>query len=535
MKRQPLFTEAMTDSRENSRLIRSLLSPAAYPHPTDNIRLIETHVSWLILTGDFVYKIKKPADLGFLDYSTLEKRKFFCEEELRLNLRFAPDLYLEVVGITGTEDEPSIGGDGPVIEYAVKMKQFPQPAQLDRLLDNDLLTRADMESAAAWVGRFHAGSAAAGQDTKYGTPEQVWLPVLENFNQILPRIDDPPTRARLDTLLRWSEDEFTRLKPIFEQRRKDGFIRECHGDLHLSNLIKTDQGVAAFDCIEFDPMLRWIDVISEIAFLVMDLEVRDRSDLAFAFTNRYLEITGDYAGMPLMQFHLVYKSMVRAKVAAIRLADDSLNIQDRKAQLIRFEHHVGYAESATQRPTPKLIICHGLSGSGKTFVSDRLLAPLSAIRVRSDIERKRLHGLAAGQSSGSDVASGIYSAEAGLRTYERLAKLTRPVVDAGYTVIVDAAFLKKDQRQQFETLADDSQVPFVILNCMAERDTLRRRIIKRDADNDDASEANLAVLKHQLSDYTGLDKTELASAIVVDTGRAVAIDALVREIRSRGR
>ncbi len=522
--------EVMTGSKGKSVLIRSLLSPAAYPHPTNNIRLIETHVSWLILTGDFVYKLKKPADLGFLDYSTLEKRKYFCEEELRLNLRFAPDIYLEVVGITETENKPKIGGDGPVIEYAVKMRQFPQAAQLDRLLASNSLTHDDMKSAAEWVARFHTETGHAAEDSEYGTPEQVWLPVLENFNQIIPRTTDEQTRSRLDALLRWSESEFARLKTVFEQRKKDGFIRECHGDLHLSNLIKTEQGVTAFDCIEFDPFLRWIDVISEISFFIMDLEVRERTDLATTFTNRYLEITGDYAGMALMRFHRVYKSMVRAKVAAIRLNDDGLDDSEREAQRFRFEHHLVYAEALAHKTSASLIICHGLSGSGKTFLSDQLLAPLSAIRIRSDLERKRLFGIPAEQSSGSGVASGIYSAEAGVQTYVHLADLAQQLIEAGYTTIIDAAFLKKEQRNGFRALAEELEVPFHILSFTADHEALRQRIIERDKNSQDPSEANLAVLDHQLGTYASLDETELAQAIIVNTDREIDIRSLVREI-----
>jgi uncharacterized protein len=513
-------------------LIQALHLPDCYPHPVRNVELVETHISWVFLTGNYAYKIKKPLNLGFLDFSTLEKRRFFCEEELRLNRRLAPSLYREVIPITGLSSSPVLGGTGEVIEVAVKMVQFPEAARLDRMLARGQLRTEHVDLLAQELAEFHERIAVAGADQPFGDPEHVREPVTQNFTQIRSHIE-AQDQAQLRRLEIWSEMSLVELRKTFGNRKRDGFIRECHGDAHLANMVWHEQRVLLFDCLEFNDNLRWIDVMSEAAFLVMDLDDRGRPDLARRVLNVYLEHTGDYAGLAVFRFYQVYRALVRAKVACIRLGQSGLRNDEIK---LGREEYLGYADLAeryTQPAPPALIITHGLSGSGKTWLSQQLLESIDVIRVRSDIERKRLHGLAPGERSGSGIDSGIYASDASQHTYARLAELADMILRAGYSVIVDAAFLKRSQREQLHDVAQDLRVPFVILDVQTPENILRQRLRQRPRQQLEASEAGLAVLEHQLTKREPLTDDERRLALSVAGEEPVPIDLLEQRLRTR--
>ncbi|MBZ0105930.1 MAG: AAA family ATPase [Sulfuricella denitrificans] len=505
---------------DQSTLIKALLDPACYDHPVPAVEVIETHISWVLLTGSYAYKIKKPVNFGFLDFSTLEKRHFYCEEELRLNRRFAPRLYLGVTPIGGTPEQPMLNSTGVAIEYAVKMRQFPQHALLDRMLAERRLSPAEVDEIAYEVARFHtmsSNTAPAG----FGSPERVQRPVLDNFARIAELAAGRAEDEALAALQEWSKAEFTKQREKLATRQERGFIRECHGDLHLGNMAWIDGAVTLFDCIEFNPDLRWIDVMSDAAFVVMDLHDHGRPGLAQRFLNRYLEQTGDFAGLAVLDYYLVYRAMVRAKVACIRNA---------------WEQAGSYLELAirfTQPPRPWLLITHGLSGSGKTTASQMLLEHSNAIRVRSDVERKRLFGLSPQERSQSGLNSGIYTADAHRQTYRHLEQVAREILQAGYPVIVDAAFLKHSERMAFRALANAMRVPFVTLHLQAGKVTLRQRIVGRQATGRDASEATLQVLERQLLVSEALTSEETASSWMLDMEHPEAARAELSRLASQ--
>lgn len=513
-------------------LIAALRNPSVYPHAVRGIEVIETHISWVILSGDYAYKIKKPVNLGFLDFTSLEQRRFYCEEELRLNRRLAPKLYLEVVAITGSAGHPLWNGPGEAIEYAVKMRQFPQQALLDRMLERGALTPQHVDALAARIAAFHGEVEAAAADSPFGTPQRVLEPAMENFRQIRASFDSPADLAALEALQAWTERQHAALAATFAQRKRDGFVRECHGDMHLGNIALVDGEVTVFDCIEFNDNLRWIDVVSETAFLAMDLMDRKRADLAWRALNLYLERTGDYAGLAVLRYYLVYRAMVRAKVTSIRAGQPGMGAAERGAIIERYRGYIALAQGLASPGAPGLIINHGLSGSGKTTLSQPMLEDLGAIRIRSDVERKRLHGLAALQRSGSGIAGDIYAPDATALTYQRLGELARAVVEAGYTAIVDATFLQRPQRDAFRALAATLNVGFAICDFQAAAATLRQRIAQRLRHGRDASEADLAVLQRQLATQQPLAPQELADAIVVDSEHGTDIRAAVAQLQA---
>ena len=502
----------------HTTLVRALQNPALYDHPVQGFELIQTHISSVLLTGDYAYKLKKPLDLGFLDFSTLEKRRHFCHEELRLNRRLAPQIYLEVLPITGTPEHPRLKGPGEPFEYAVKMRQFPQSAQLDRVLARGGLTAAHIDQLARTLAEFHARVAVAGADTPYGTPAAAYFPMGQNFDQIRPLVSAGfhPQLARLQA---WSERARDRLQQLLAARKCDGFVRECHGDVHLANLALLDDKVVLFDCLEFNDNLRWIDVMNEVAFTVMDLDDRGQQTLARRFLNAYLEHAGDYAGLALLRFYQVYRALVRAKVSVIRLNQPGLSRAEREQIESKYRDYADLAERYTWTSAPALIITHGLSGTGKSTVTQALVEHVDTIRVRSDVERKRLHGLTAGERSGSELNAGLYTADASQRTYARLAGLARTILAAGHTAVIDATFLRRAQRDRLRTLAAELGVPFVILAIEASEETLRRRVVERERAARDASEAGLAVLAQQRAGTEPLGADESAFVLAIDGDR----------------
>ncbi len=491
--------------------VTKLFNPAVWPHPVKGLRCIQTHISLIILTGDYAYKLKKPVNLGFLDFSSLAQRRHFCEEELRLNRRLAPQLYLCVIPIGGSPLSPLPGSTEKVFEYAVKMRQFPQSAQLDNRLSAGVLTLHQLHAVADLVANFHKSAEVC---KGAGSAETVLVPFRDNLNVLQGSPGAWQTQPQLAALQRWLEVNQARLAEIFESRRAEGFVRDGHGDLHLRNLAWIDGEAVAFDCIEFDPELRRIDVMNDIAFAVMDLHFRQKPQYALQLLNRYLETSGDYAGLVTMDFYLAYRATVRAKIDAIRADQeaDDLAVADCWAAV---RSHLALAEWFVRKRTPMLIITRGMSGSGKSHCSAQLLGCLDAIRIRSDVERKRLAGLSAQDKAGENWGEGLYSAQNTVATYQRLADLAEVIIAAGRTVIVDATFAKTSERTRFQALAQQLKVPFRILEFSAPPELLRERVQCRSGD---PSDANLSVLENQLKRWRPLQPQECDFAIEIDSG-----------------
>lgn len=516
-------------------LIQALLDPRCYPHPVEHVRLIETHISWLLLTGSYAYKIKKPVNLGFADFHTLAQRLHCCHEEVRLNRRFAPDIYLGVVPIAGTPAEPVVDGHGAAIEYAVKMREFDQSdLMLDRLLTHRV-EPAHIDALADACATFHASADSAPPASTFGAPDALAGDALANFDAILPRIAEDALRARIEALRQWTLETQQRQRQNFVRRKEERRIRECHGDLHLRNIILADGRITPFDCIEFNESFRWIDVMNELAFTAMDLAAQGRFDYSCRLINRYLEISGDYQGLDVLPFYLVYRAMVRAKVDCIHASQSDVDADIRARERKDFAQRIALAERYARPARPFIAITCGLSGSGKTYLSQLALERTGAIRIRSDIERKRLGGLAAGVSSGSGLNAGLYSSQTSDLTFEQLARLARTVIAAGFAVIVDATFIHRSRRRTFADLAATLGVPFVILHCRAPNHVAEARIAKRRAAGTDASEADVHVFRHQRQHSDAFTPEEEAAVIPVDTENEPSIAAALERLDGMSR
>jgi aminoglycoside phosphotransferase family enzyme/predicted kinase len=501
-------------------LIAALQNPALFPHPVEQFQVIETHISWVLLTGPFVYKIKKPMNFGFLDFTTLSSREHFCQQELKLNQRLTENLYLEVLPITGSAEAPQLGGEGETIEYALKMRQFPQDGLLSTLQAKGELTTAHIDDMARQIAEFHEKAPRVLSENELGSPESVMAPVTQNFEQILPFLSEKADLVQLDALEAWAKASYERLKPLLSQRKADGFIRECHGDIHLGNITLIDGKVVIFDCIEFNEPFRMTDVYADIGFLAMDLEDRGLKSLSRRLISQYLEHTGDYAGLELLNFYKAYRALVRAKVSLFSLSPDADHVQ-RATTLRQYRNYANLAESYSAIPSNFLAITHGVSAVGKSHVAMRLVEALGAVRLRSDIERKRLFG----------DSEDLYAAQVSADTYKRLNELAAVVLHAGFPVVIDATFLKHEQRLATAHVAEATGAPFLILDCAAPKAVIQGWLAQRQAQNQDPSDATMEVIEAQLANREPLTADETLRSRHVETNLSGDLDKLVTDIR----
>jgi len=494
-------------------LVESLQNPALYPHPVEEIRVIETHISWLVLTGSWAYKIKKPVDFGFLDFTSLEKRRHFCEEEIRLNGRLAPDIYHQVISIHGSVENPNFNGEGEVIEYAVQMEQFDDSKRLDRLLHARRFDPQWIDRLALQIAEFHSRIPIVASDSPWGEPDTIWDVVSDNFLHIGNVLENADDWQQLQRLSHQIAQEFRSLSDTLVKRKADGHVRECHGDLHLANVTLHRDELRLFDCIEFNLQFRWIDTICDLAFLLMDLEANGQFRWASRCLNQYLELGGDYDGVRLLRFYKSYRAMVRAKVATLGPSID----------LEAFRHYAALARHYSDSRPPTLFIMHGVSGTGKSHLSAQLAERLGLIRVRADVERKRLHRAFNHQGQALE----LYGREMNTHTYNQLLECSRGLLQAGYSVVVDATFIRRRARQGYLKLAEQLGVPMRILNCCCEPDELERRITARQLQDDNVSDATVEVMRDQLAHMDILDEAELAYSYAIDTQQSDSAQQLI--------
>lgn len=517
---QPLLENISPGLLRQQQLVGALRARGYF---TRSPRVEETHISWVLLTGHDAYKIKKAVDLDFLDFSTLKARYFYCTEELRLNRRLAPSLYLGILTIGGSPEEPVLGGE-PAIEYAVHMRRFAQSGMMNRMLARGRVTPAHIDKLASVIANFHTALPPAAADSPFCATAAIQAAALQNFAQLPHLLSAPKDLALLEAVRQASTLEFAACGQLFRQRAVSGCVRECHGDLHLGNVVLLDDTPTPFDCIEFSAALRWIDVISEISFPVMDLLQRRRPQLAWRLLNAYLENTGDYQGCGVLRFYVAYRAMVRAKIAAIRATQHD-DVKARQ-ELNSCRSYLGLACDWLARRKPAVIITHGLPGCGKSTFAQIALERLGAIRIRSDVERKRLFGLTALANSKSQADADIYSEDAIRRTYARLHELARGLVAAGFPVIVDAAFVLHAERESFRALAQEMDAPFVIASLQTDAALLAERLALRSSRGDDASEADFSVYqKLRLTHEPLLDEEQAAAVTFINNGDVDALQS----------
>lgn len=512
--------------KNQSKIVNAFLNPEFYDDSVNHIKLVETHISWVFLTGKFAYKLKKPVKFDFLDFKTLAQRKYYCEQELKLNKRLAPDIYLDVIPVTKLENNFSLAGEGKIIDYVVKMKQFDNSCLLNKLIKNNQLKLSDIDNLSEMVADFHSKISIAGLDISFGSTEEVIKPVEDNFsilNNILP---DSIDQERLNSLHSQMLLIYKAIYPQLLIRKQKGFIRECHGDLHLGNIALIKNQILLFDGIEFNDSLRWIDTISDCAFLIMDLQDHNQFIFANHFVNHYLLKTGDYSALAVLKFYQLYRAMVRAKVAGLRLQQHESGSISYKNTLGDIRNYLKLAETYVQTDIQMkqnfLAISYGISGSGKSWLCSHLADKSGAIQLRSDVERKRLL---------FQAADGLYSDSTTHQTYTRLMELCEIILNANYSVIIDATFLDAQWRQKFCRIAEKYKIPFHILNCYADQKTIVKRLEIRHNEINNISDADVSVMEKQLKNRHHLKPYEKKYEIPVDTAQLIDYSSIMEKIQ----
>ena len=505
-------------------LIQQMMEPGFYPHPVpEPVQLIQTHISYVLLAGEYAYKVKKPMDFGFLNFTTLDLRRHFCEEELRMNRRGAPGIYLEVLPITQQGDQFLLRGAGEAVEYTLKMKQFPQDRLLSSLFERGELTVELMEKLGRAVAEFHSKTETNEHIRSYGPAERVREAFDENYQQTEAYIGGPQTQQQFEETKAYTDQFFAERADLFQQRIDQDKIRECHGDLHLRNICYWRDQLLLFDCIEFNEPFRFVDTLYDIAYAVMDLDTRQRSDLANTYLNTYLEETGDWEGLLVLPIYLNRQAYVRAKVGSFLLSDPGAPAAVKAEAEKTAANYYRLAWEYTRPRQGKVILMSGISGSGKSTVARQLARQINAIHIRSDAVRKHLAGISIHERGGNE----IYTPEMSEKTYERLQQLGIRLAQAGYPVILDAKYDRQAPRLAVIQAAQQHPLPIQILHCTAPMEILQERVEQRTAAR--AGEANQAtpdiadatpdLLASQHQQWEDFTTTEQTLVIPIDTTR----------------
>ena len=497
--------------------MKALLKPETYPHSPQKIELVQTQMSFLFLTGDYVYKVKKPVDLGYLDYTTLEKRRFFCQQEIELNRRLCPEIYLEIVPIVSIRGQIQLGGEGEIIEYAVKMKQLPAERMMDRLLPQDLVTGEMVARVAEKLAAFHDKAATSSEISAFGKLDAITVNTEENFAQTEKYMDISISSKQYHQIKDYTDDFVKSNEFLFNKRVKDGRIKDCHGDLHAAHVCLAN-GIYIYDCIEFNDRFRYGDVASEIAFLAMDLDRFQRADLSQDFVNAYVRISRDEELLQLLNFYKCYRAYVRGKVASFMLDDPY--IQDKEAVLATAQ---GYFELAYRytREKPLLLIMAGLVGTGKTTVAEALGRSLGLTVVSSDVTRKRLAGISPEERRFEQFEGGIYSDDFTRKTYDEMFARARELLSQRQSVILDASFKKRQDRLQAKNLAEEAKADFAVIECILDEKTIKSRLEQRIKEGS-ASDGRWEIFEQQKQDFDKITESSSENHIILDTSQPMS-------------
>jgi uncharacterized protein len=487
---------------EFSALVAALQNPRIYPEHPGNVELVQTHISAIFLTGKHVYKVKKPVNLGFLDFTTLEKRKFYCQQEVVLNRRLCPEIYLGVVEIRSHQGRIFLGdGPGEIIEYAVLMKQLPPDCMMNRWLARRAVTPALLHKIAAKIAHFHAQAETSSEIASYGNIETIRGNVEENFTQTENYVGISISAEFFREIMESSRRYMQRQLPLFQKRIAGGKIRDCHGDLHLQHICLTEE-ILIFDCIEFNQRFRYSDVAADIAFLLMDLDFHGYPLLSADLASSYLDISRDWPLFLLLDFYKSYRAYVRGKVISFRLEDPAISTAEKGAVLAEARRYFDLAHHYAMRLNrPALILTCGLMGTGKSTIARALAEALGWERLSSDILRKELAHLLPLEHRYEKFSQGLYSPDFSQKTYKGLLNRAHDILDAGNSLIIDASFKKKTDRQEAQALAHRAQADFLLIECQSDEREIERRLTFRAGDKNEASDGRWELLAEQKEDF----------------------------------
>lgn len=503
---------------DHRKLVEAMSKPAFYPHRPESVRLIQTHISYLFLAGAYVYKVKKAVDFGFLDFTSLEKRKRYCDEELRLNRRLAPDVYIEVAEISEDKDgNVTLGAGSNVVEYAVRMKLLPADRMLKELLAKGEVELSIMEAIARKVADFHRHAATGGKIDLMGGIEVIRKNHDENFAQTEQYIGITIREYEYAFIQSYIYDFMERHKELLAGRVAKHNIRECHGDLHLEHICITGD-IIIFDCIEFNERFRYIDVAAEVAFLAMDLDYNGYPEHARTFVNAYIREAGDHDISLLLNFYTCYYAYVRGKVISFRTHDGAINPQDRDEARETAAKYFDLAYTYAARPEkPVLILMIGLMGTGKSALARNMAPRIGAEIIRTDVLRKEILNIHPGDRHYEDFGKGIYAEDVSRKTYEKALALALIKLKSGISVIIDASYKRQEERFKAYEAAKKIGADFFIIECTCREDVIKKRLDARAAKKEDVSDGRWEIFHAQKSTFDAITGFPPATYLVVDT------------------
>ncbi len=519
-----------------AELIAAMRRPEIYPHRPPRVDLLQTHISYVFLAGDQVYKIKKAVRFSFLDFSTLEQRLHFCREEVRLNRRLAGDVYRGIVSIVadgaGGYRLDAEDADG-ALEYAVHMRRLPEDRLLDHLLANDQATPEMIDLAAARLAAFHRDAATGNDISANGSADALRAIMSDNFLGVRRFRGTTISAADDDAIQGFCGDFLQRETALLQRRQAGGRIRDGHGDLHAEHLCFADE-LIIFDCVEFNPRFRYCDVASDIAFLAMDLEYHGHEELADRLLRRYEELSGDRELAPLMPFYLCYRAYVRGKVGSLTSAEKEVSEAERREALDSARRHFALACRYVWRARPMLVMFSGLSGSGKSTIAAALAQRTGFTVISSDVIRKQLAGVPL-ESRPAEHGLDLYTAEQNARTYETMHQRCAQELACGRGVILDATYQRRAHRAIPRALATAAAVPLLMIECRCGEDEMRRRLHSRSQAGRGPSDADWGVHLEQRQQYEPFSTEEESLHLVIDTAQPVSpvVQAIESAMRRR--
>jgi uncharacterized protein len=503
-------------STQLPEIAQALMNPGIYPDSTTKVEMMQTQMSFIFLTGKYVYKIKKPVNLGYLDYSTLEKRLIFCRQEVELNRRLSPDVYLGVIPITRLKGIISLSGEGEVIDYAVKMLYLPQSRMMNVLLERNHVSAPMVESVAKILVKFHAGAATGPAINEFGKIENIRLTMEENFSQTDKYIDRAITARQYQNIKEYTRRVLEEKTALFNQRIIENHIRDCHGDLHSAHICFT-KPLCIYDCIEFNDRFRFNDIIAEIAFLAMDLDHFGRADLSRTFIETYTRLSRDFQINELLKFYKCYRAYVRGKVGCFKL-DDPYVPQEEKVQTQESSRQYFELAECYTRIKPVLFVTSGLVGSGKTTLSMALARRTGATVISSDIVRKQLAAIPADEHRFEEPETGIYAPEFSRRTYDALFSSARNILTQGDHVILDASFIKSEERRRAQKIAEETGADFFIIECKLDQEKTRQRLDQR-LKNGSVSDGRWEIYGAQQKNAEAINEVKASHYFAVDSAQ----------------
>ncbi|MFH0914547.1 MAG: AAA family ATPase [Chloroflexota bacterium] len=494
---------------------QALLSPLIYPDPASRVELAQTQMSFVFLAGDYVYKVKKPVNLGYLDYTTLEKRRRYCQKEVELNQRLCPEAYLGVVALTRDDrGNISLGGKGEVVEYAVKMRRLPEQKMMNNLLAAGQVLPEMIVRVARKLADFHARAETSPAISTFGDLPTLVQNTEENFSQTEKYIPATLSPKRYQLLTKYTRDFMENQAALFQKRVREGRVRDCHGDLHAAHICFTD-GICIYDCIEFNDRFRYCDVASELAFLAMDLDHYGRADLSYTFTDTYIQESQDGEIERLLPFYKCYRAYVRGKVEGFKLDDPYISPPEKEKVREVASSYFSLAHAYT-RGKPLLFITVGLVGTGKTTLAQALARRLGLVAISSDVTRKRLAGIPLTEHRYEEFDSGLYSAGFTRRTYDAMFAEARSVLSRGGSVILDASFVKAGERRKARELAQETGAGFYILECVLDPETIRKNLAQRKREGS-VSDGRWEIYQPQRKEFEPV--TEAEKHVITDSSR----------------